>query len=79
MFERNGVWTFSILGVWVQVRELPANNVAVFHPICEPVRQLVEPICRGRGYWNAQFRNWIIFEVFKDTVLAELGQIAGVR
>lgn len=75
MFERNRVWTFSILGVSVLVRELPANNIAVFHPICESVRQVVEPICRGRGYWNPEFKNWIVFETFKESVLAELGQI----
>ena len=79
MFERDGVWTFSILGVSVHVRELPRNNIAVFHQICEPIRQLVEPICRGRGYWNPEFKNWIVFETFKDTVLTELGQIATGR
>ncbi|AQV92301.1 hypothetical protein BJN34_00140 [Cupriavidus necator] len=79
MFERDGVWTFSILGVSVHVRELPRNNIAVFHQICEPIRQLVEPICRGRGYWNPEFKNWIVFETFKGTVLAELGQIAAAR
>lgn len=76
MFQRDEVWTFLVLGVVVRVRELPINNVAVFHPICEPVRELVEPICRGRGYWNAQFNNWIVFESFKDIVLAELSTIS---
>lgn len=27
-------------------------------------------------YWNPEFKNWNVFETFKDTVLAELGQIA---
>ena len=50
MFQRDGVWTFSVLGVTVRARELPRNNIAIYHPICEPVRELVEPICRGRGF-----------------------------
>ena len=76
MFRRDGVWMFSVMGVTVQVRELPINNIAVFHPICEPVRELVEPICRGRGFWSSQFKNWVVFDRFKAIVLSELGQIA---
>lgn len=76
MFQRDGVWTFSVMGVTVHVRELPINNIAVFHPICEPVRELVEPICRGRGFWSSQYNNWVVFDRFKGIVLSELGQIA---
>ncbi|KJK22605.1 hypothetical protein UB46_21045 [Burkholderiaceae bacterium 16] len=77
MFQRDGVWTFSVLGVTVRVRELPRNNIAIYHQICEPVRELVEPICRGRGFWSAQFNNWVVFEQFKGLVLEELGRLAG--
>ncbi|MFS8974552.1 hypothetical protein PO002_08625 [Cupriavidus necator] len=76
MFQRDGVWTFSVLGVTVRARELPRNNIAIYHPICEPVRELVEPICRGRGFWSAEYNNWVVFEQFKRLVLEELGRLA---
>ncbi|GAB7545321.1 hypothetical protein CS8_050010 [Cupriavidus sp. 8B] len=76
MFQRDGVWTFSIHGVLVFVRELPRNNITVYHQICAPLRKLVEPICTGRGYWRSEYRNWLVFEQFKGLVLDELGQIA---
>ncbi len=75
MFQRDGVWTFSVYGVTVRVRELPINNIVVFHSLCEPVRELIEPICRGRGYWSAQYNNWIVFEQFKGVVLDELARV----
>ncbi|MHA7685091.1 hypothetical protein [Cupriavidus sp. PET2-C1] len=77
MFQRDGVWTFSVLGVTVRARELPRNNIAIYHPICEPVRELIEPICRGRGFWSAEYNNWVVFEQFKGLVLEELGRLAG--
>ncbi|CAG2145537.1 Transposase [Cupriavidus plantarum] len=76
MFRRDGVWTFSIHGVLVFVRELPRNNITVYHPVCEPGRQLFEPICRGRGYWRREHRNWLVFENFKAEVLEELTRLA---
>jgi len=76
MFQRDGVWTFSVLGVVVRVRELPRNNITVFHRLCEPVREVVEPICRGRGFWSPQYNNWVVFEQFKGVVIEELAQLA---
>jgi len=76
MLQRDGVWTFSIHGVLVFVRELPRNNITVYHQICAPVRDLVEPICAGRGYWRSEYKNWLVFEQFKGLVLDELGRIA---
>ena len=54
-----------MLGVTVRARELPRSNIAIFPPICEPVRELVEPICRGRGFWSPEYNNWVVFEQFK--------------
>ena len=66
-----------MLGVTVRARESPRNNIAIYHPICEPVRELVEPICSGREFWSPEYNNWVVFEQFKGLVLEELGRLAG--
>ncbi|OHU99734.1 hypothetical protein BLA34_15145 [Ralstonia solanacearum] len=76
MFQRAEAWIFFILGVPVYVRELPAENITVFHPFNEAVRGIVEPICNGRGYWRSDYKNWVIFDQFRDVVLGELRQHA---
>jgi len=40
------------------------------------IEELVESICRGRGFWSSQFNNWLVFDQFKAIVLSELEQIA---
>ena len=75
MSQRTGVWTFYVLGVPVYVRELPFNNISVFHPTNQAVREIIEPICRGRGYWSADYKNWVIFEQFRTIILNELERL----
>ncbi len=62
----------TILNVQVFIGELPSGDLKVWHPFNDRVRQLIEPICRGRGRWHPRFNNWIVFSNFKYEVIAEL-------
>ena len=75
MLQGNGQWMFLILGVPVYARNLPFGNMTVFHPYNESVRRMVEPICRGKGHWRAEYKNWLIFDQFRDAVLEELARL----
>jgi len=61
----------------VFVRDLPSGDMKVWHPYNERTRQIVEPICRGRGLWHPYYKNWIVFAHFKHLALAELRSAAG--
>ena len=51
---------YLIQGIPVYTRSLPSGDMAVWHPYNEAIRAIVEPICRGCGYWQAEFNNWVI-------------------
>lgn len=51
---------YLIQSVPVYTRTLPSGDMAVWHPYNEGIRAIVEPICRGCGYWQAEFNNWVI-------------------
>lgn len=68
-----------ILGAPVQLTPLPSGDIAIWHPVNEAVRVVVEPICRGRGYWNPGYRNWVVFAQFKTQVCFELRARSGDR
>lgn len=65
------IFAFDGMGV-VETRELPSGDMAVWHPMSTDLRDIVEPICRGRGHWKAEYKNWIVFRQFADAVLADL-------
>lgn len=65
------IFAFDGKGI-VETRELPSGDIAVWHPMSEDIRGIVEPICRGRGHWKAEFNNWIVFRQFAGAVLADL-------
>jgi len=67
----------SIQGVPVFAKDLPSGDMKVWHPYNERIRHIVEPICRGRGFWHAHYNNWIVFARFRDQVLVELRAAAG--
>lgn len=64
-------------GVPIFVADLPSGDMKVWHPYNERIRQIVEPICRGRGRWNSYYRNWIVFAPFKPVVMSELRKAGG--
>jgi hypothetical protein len=65
------IFAFDGKGV-VKTRELQSGDIAVWHEMSAGLRDIVEPICRGRGHWNAEFNNWIVFQQFAHAVLADL-------
>ena len=65
------IFAFDGKGV-IETRALPSGDMAVWHPMSTALRDIVEPICRGRGHWKAEFNNWIVFRQFADAVLADL-------
>lgn len=67
-----------IAGVRVALRQLPSGDLAIYHRPAEQVRALVEPICRNRGHWNSEYKNWIVFRQFSFAVVSELEAAAGM-
>jgi hypothetical protein len=65
-------YKFSVFGTPVYWRSLPSGDVAIWHPYNPYVRSIIEPLCRGRGYWRSEHNNWIVFFRFRDEVLAEI-------
>lgn len=63
---------FLVLGVPVFTRCLPSGDMAVWHPYNSAVREVVEPICRDKGYWQSRYNNWIVQAGHTETVLAGL-------
>ncbi|TCJ11605.1 hypothetical protein EZJ19_15130 [Parasulfuritortus cantonensis] len=73
-----GEWTYFIGDKTVWVRELPYRNIKVFHRPSLQTRQIVEPLCRGRGYWDKKFNCWIVFDQFKHSLLHDLEEAQGL-
>ncbi|WP_041432525.1 hypothetical protein [Thiobacillus denitrificans] len=66
------IWQFNIRGTPVVARKLPIRNVSVWHSFDPRVRGIVEGACRGRGWWNKKYRNWVVFDRFWPEVFATL-------
>lgn len=52
----------------IHIRRLPSGDLSVWHPFNDRIRQIVEPICRHRGYWKQAYNNWIVFRPFAEDV-----------
>lgn len=63
---------YLIQGVPVYTRIVPSGDMAVWHPYNEGIREIVEPVCRGSGYWQAEFKNWVIKQPNVARVRSEL-------
>lgn len=59
-------------GVGIYCLPLPSGDVAIQHAPNEAARAIVEPICRGRGYWHGEYNNWIVFRPFAEKVVADI-------
>lgn len=66
---------FLVLGVPVVARKLQSGDMAVWHPFNSDVQAVIEPICRGRGYWQPAFTNWIVKAPHSGSVLRELAAV----
>jgi len=70
-------WTFSLNGKWIWVKKLPFGNLKVYHKPDKHLQSIIEPICRGKGYWSGKpYYNWIVFDQFKTELLAQLSSKA---
>lgn len=56
----------------IETGTLPSGDMKVWHPLNEKLRVIVEGACRGRGYWNPGYKNWIVKAPFADTVITEI-------
>lgn len=56
----------------IETGVLPSGDMKVWHPLNDELRGIVETACRGRGYWNPEYKNWIVKAQFTDYVLAEI-------
>ena len=61
-----------IQGVPVFTRCLPSGDMAVWHPFNEAIREIVEPLCRDKGYWQPRYNNWIVQACYAEAVLVRL-------
>jgi hypothetical protein len=68
-------YIFLLNSIPVYVRSLPSGDVAVWHPFNAEAQAVVEPICRGCGYWNPTFKNWVVRASSKEQVLSELSRV----
>jgi len=60
---------YYINHVPVQIRHLPSGDIAVWHPFNAEIAEIVSGFCRGYGYWDSNYNNWVIFAGFKHTVI----------
>ncbi|MBW8456982.1 MAG: hypothetical protein K0M58_00850 [Thiobacillus sp.] len=65
-------WEFNIRGARVVAHKLPFRNFSVWHSFDPDVREVVEGACRGRGWWQSKYRNWVVFDRFWPEVFAAL-------
>lgn len=56
----------------IETSALPSGDMKVWHPLNEKLRAIAEGACRGRGYWNPEYKNWIVKAPFADSALAEI-------
>ncbi|GAB2886315.1 hypothetical protein GCM10027046_13310 [Uliginosibacterium flavum] len=68
-------YKFFINSIPIHVRSLPSGDLAVWHPFNAEIQAVVEPICRGCGYWNPAFKNWVVRAACKHRVLAALSHV----
>jgi len=59
----------------IETGSLPSGDMKVWHPMNEKLRAIVEGACRGYGYWNPEYNNWIVKARFADTVLFEIASL----
>ena len=58
----------------IQTSMLPSGDMTVKHPFNDELRAIAEGACRGRGYWDSVYKNWIVKAGCIDAVLAEVAK-----
>lgn len=67
---------YYINNIPVHVRTLPSADIAIWHPYNINVYKAIDLICRGKGHWNSQYNNWIIFQAFADDVISSIAEMS---
>lgn len=60
---------YYINNIPVHVRTLPSADIAIWHPFNPSIWKIIDAICRGKGRWNSQYNNWIVFNTFANDVI----------
>lgn len=61
---------YYINNIPVHIRTLPPSDIAIWHPYNTIIYKTIDHICRGKGHWNSQYNNWIVFQPFADDVIS---------
>jgi hypothetical protein len=56
----------------VTIKRIPDGRFAVRNDKSDALIELVRGACKGRGQWNPRFRNWLIGEADRATVIEAL-------
>lgn len=70
---------FSVEGSGlIQTGVLPSGDMTVKHTGSGRVFEVVSGICAGtgKGYWQPEYKNWIVHRQFADAVLADFHRLA---
>lgn len=58
----------------IQTGMLPSGDMTVTHSFNDALRAIAEGACRGRGYWDSDYKNWIVKAGCIDAVLADIAK-----
>ena len=66
------VTTYYINNIPVYIRNLPSGDIAVWHPYNLKLGSIIYGICIGHGYWDSDYKNWVIFNGFASQVISAI-------
>jgi len=68
-------WQIPVGPGYARVTRFSSGDHSIWHPShATTVRKIVQKICTGRGYWNRQYQNWVVFRPFIQQVFEELAR-----
>lgn len=56
----------------IETGQLPSGDIKVWHPLNAKLRTIVERACRGRGYWDSKYNNWVVKARFARAAISEI-------
>lgn len=63
---------YYINDIPIQIRYLPSGDIAIWHPFNIEIAEIISSFCRGYGHWEGQYKNWIVFAAFKESVITAI-------
>lgn len=68
-------WQIPVGPGYARVTRFSSGDHSIWHPShATTVRKIVQRICTGRGYWNRDYQNWVVFRPFIQQVFEELAR-----